>query len=135
MTMPYVNQKQMSMLDKLMVRHFKISVMMMMENAGYRLAEFIRDRLPNKRHVLICCGKGNNGGDGIAAARHLHNFGYQPKIFLITRRINDEPKMHLDIAKKLKIPIFTSLEELKEELAKADIRLSYRIQSKGRTER
>lgn len=121
MTIPYVNLNQISKLDELMVHHFNIPVVMMMENAGYRMAEFIRKKFPEKKNILICVGKGNNGGDGIAAARHLLNFGYNPKLFLITKQLKNEPKMHLKIAKKLNVPFFSSLQRLKNELKKTDV--------------
>ncbi|KAI9222411.1 YjeF N-terminal domain-containing protein [Blastocladiella britannica] len=36
--------------------------------------------LANNR-VLVCCGPGNNGGDGLVAARHLVHFGYQASVY------------------------------------------------------
>jgi len=121
MQVPYINHKQISKLDDLMVNYFNIPVVMMMENAGYRMAEFIRKQFPTKKRILLVCGKGNNGGDGIAAARHLLNFGYEPTIFLITKKISKEPLIHLKIAKKLQIPMITTTKELRKEIVKQDI--------------
>jgi len=43
----------------------------LMEAAGTGSAHTVLQRYPETRHVLIFCGKGNNGGDGMVAARHL----------------------------------------------------------------
>ena len=43
----------------------------LMEAAGTGIAHVVLQRYPNTRHVLIFCGKGNNGGDGMVTARHL----------------------------------------------------------------
>jgi hydroxyethylthiazole kinase-like uncharacterized protein yjeF len=122
MHIPYVSREQITKLDELMVNHFKIPVVMMMENAGYRMAEFIRKEFASKKKILFCIGKGNNGGDGIAAARHLLNFGFSPTLSLITEELKkNEPKKHLEIAHVLGIPIFTSLERLPKEIEETDV--------------
>lgn len=51
--------------------------------AGLSVAQAIQKTYSTQKHprVLVCCGPGNNGGDGLVAARHLFHFGYQPSIF------------------------------------------------------
>lgn len=54
------------------------STRQLMELAGLSCATSLAEQYPRARHprVLIVCGPGNNGGDGLVAARHLHHFGY-----------------------------------------------------------
>lgn len=39
--------------------------------------------------ILVACGPGNNGGDGLVAARHLRHYGYQPTIYYPKRSKNE----------------------------------------------
>ncbi len=53
----------------------------LMENAGRGAAEVLL-RLGVRGPVLVCCGKGNNGGDGLVAARHLAAWGVDVRVLL-----------------------------------------------------
>jgi NAD(P)H-hydrate epimerase len=46
----------------------------LMENAGMRVVEFLAERFAplEAQHILVLCGKGNNGGDGLVIARQIH---------------------------------------------------------------
>lgn len=56
-------------MDRLAGERFGIGVDWLMEAAGWQLARHCRGR------TSVLCGRGNNGGDGLAAARHLHRWG------------------------------------------------------------
>lgn len=52
-------------------RHLGLRTIMLMENAGAAVAKHVRERHPAAASVGVLCGRGNNGGDGFVAARHL----------------------------------------------------------------
>ncbi len=83
---PYLSLEEMIEVDRLMVDHFGIKLVQMMENAGRHLAELARDRFlerdPRGKKVLILAGSGGNGGGAMASARNLHNWGAQVNLFL-----------------------------------------------------
>ena len=54
-----------------------------MEAAGSRVAEFVAYEFPAAQRILVLCGKGNNGGDGLVAARHLNANSKQVRIVLL----------------------------------------------------
>ena len=67
MNIPTISKKDMTKLDQLMVEKYKIGIIQMMELAGFNTAELSRRILKrvSKKHIVILCGKGNNGGDGL----------------------------------------------------------------------
>lgn len=70
--------------DRLTTERYGIPSLTLMENAGRSVAEFIRDRFPllQQRRVVVLGGKGNNGGDGFVAARHLREMGANVSVYL-----------------------------------------------------
>lgn len=82
---PALTTKQMVEVDRLMIVVYGISLIQMMENAGCNLAALTRNRLDGHiigRQIAVVCGAGNNGGGGLAAARHLSNWGAAISVFL-----------------------------------------------------
>lgn len=63
----------------------------LMENAGKAVAEEVRKNLKYiaKQHILFLIGPGNNGGDGLVAARHLHDWGAEVSLWLAAPRPAD----------------------------------------------
>lgn len=58
--------------DRAAIEHYGMPGLVLMENAGRNAAELLR-QLGIQGPVYICCGKGNNAGDGFVIARHLEN--------------------------------------------------------------
>lgn len=68
----------------------------MMENAGRAIAEEIRDRLTIQgMKMLVLTGPGNNGGDGLVAARHLHDWGAEARLYLWKRKLKGDQNFQL----------------------------------------
>lgn len=53
----------------------------LMENAGRGIADILLEENP-KGKVVVCCGRGNNGGDGFVIARHLNAAGVDVTVLL-----------------------------------------------------
>ncbi|MBS3947937.1 MAG: NAD(P)H-hydrate dehydratase [Dethiobacter sp.] len=68
--MDVVTAAEMRLLDERATVEFGIPGIVLMENAGLRVAEAVR-HLWRCRRVTVLAGRGNNGGDGLVAARHL----------------------------------------------------------------
>jgi len=78
-----LSRAQVRKIDELAVQRFKIPGVVLMENAAHAAADVAWSMLTGRHGmVLILCGGGNNGGDGLAVARHLHNRGLDIRIAL-----------------------------------------------------
>jgi NAD(P)H-hydrate epimerase len=128
--MKLVTSEEMRRIDKKAIEEIGIPSIVLMENAGLKVADAIERKYgPLKgRYVYIFAGSGNNGGDGMVVARHLFNQKVKAKIFLLAEKknIKGDAATNLAITEKMGIPMreITSpafVESLEKELAKADI--------------
>ena len=81
--MKIVSAAEMREIDRITTEKYGVPSLTLMENAGKAVADYVLAHYANARNITVLCGKGNNGGDGFVAARHLHQSGKQVRILLL----------------------------------------------------
>ncbi len=79
---PLPDAEQQRAIDRWAIDECGIPGIELMERAGAGLAELVRARAP-EGPVAVVCGKGNNGGDGLVAARLLRDSGREVEVLLL----------------------------------------------------
>src|SRR5690349_6702516 len=106
--MRYLSRQQAQLIDRLSLERYHIPTIVLMENAARAAADLICDVLHHNclGQVLLLCGPGNNGGDALALARHLHNRGAEPHILLTAdpARYKGEALTNFRITQAMNIP-------------------------------
>jgi len=97
---PTLTSAQVKQVDALAQERFGISVDWLMEAAGWQVARFVRER------AAVICGVGNNAGDGLAAARHLHRWGRLVRVCCVdVTRLRGPAARELEALGKLGIEV------------------------------
>ena len=114
----YLNQTEAINVDKELFEKYKFSVDQLMELAGQSCAIAIAQAYPlnadGENNVLVCCGPGNNGGDGLVCARHLKIFGYSPELYYPKRTNNTLYQNLLHQCQENDIPILEAVANIKD---------------------
>lgn len=106
-----LNREQSRRVDVLAVEKYGMTGLVLMENAGRGAASFIATLRsgpqPKGGPVSICCGKGNNGGDGFVVARHLdiRRVPVQILLFCNPAKLTGDAAANYEIARRADIPI------------------------------
>ncbi|MFW6264743.1 MAG: NAD(P)H-hydrate dehydratase [Bacillota bacterium] len=112
--------------------------LLLMESAGRAVAEKLRFSEQEHSHddcscsenkkVLVFAGKGNNGGDGLVAARYLDIWGYDVKVILLARveDLNESPAINYNLCKVRNIDLICiekekDIEKIDNYIKKAEI--------------
>jgi NAD(P)H-hydrate epimerase len=92
--MKALTASEMREVDRLTTERLKISGAQLMEAAGKHVADAVLRLCPPEagKRIVVLCGKGNNGGDGLVCARYLKNAGRAPRVWFF----GPEPKPGTD---------------------------------------
>ncbi len=124
---PLLTAHAMQQADHRTIEAFGIPGFTLMETAGRETVRVMTARYGpwTNQHILILCGKGNNGGDGLVVARVLYGLGAYVRVVSLTSKTNTTPdtarNLHLltqlaeaDTENRLHIEPFKSLDQLTE---------------------
>jgi NAD(P)H-hydrate epimerase len=81
--LPVLDNDSMREADRHTIEDLGVPGLVLMENAATGVVDALRESFPDASSVLILCGPGNNGGDGLAAARHLANGGHVVQLVVL----------------------------------------------------
>ncbi len=100
---PLYSTKQIRKIDEYAINKLGLPGIVLMENASREIFEKIISSFVFNS-IGFVCGKGNNGGDGFAAARHFVNLGYKVKVIYLGNQNEMTPdcRMNFSVLKKMK---------------------------------
>src|SRR5947207_4232278 len=84
--MKILTAQQMQSIDARATQRCGIPSLVLMENAALAVVDAIFEHYRDCERAAIFCGTGQNGGDGLAVARHLENRGVVPVVFIVGQR-------------------------------------------------
>jgi NAD(P)H-hydrate epimerase len=115
--MKVVTAAEMREIDRAAIKTYGIPGLVLMERAGMAVAEKAMEIFPGKR-FLVLCGGGNNGGDGLVAARGIYNHGLRVKALVFSKQESLSPdcKIQYHLAMKSGVDI-----EFRKSLTRADL--------------
>lgn len=97
-------------LDKRCYEEFFLNEEILMEHAASGMAEYIRNNFSKRSKIVIVCGSGNNGADGIALARLLH-VDYEVSIFYVKEPSSDMARLQHKRALSIGVKKTSEIEE------------------------
>ena len=111
-----VNSREMRQYDKNTSEVFGMSSLLLMEQAALAACEEIEKSAQKEKTILIVCGTGNNGGDGLAIARILYLRGYSVEVVLLgdKNKATEQNKKQQEILKAYQISVHKAIPSEKE---------------------
>lgn len=111
--MKYLSREAVRQVDQLAMDQLGIPGLLLMENAARGVCQQIQNSGPWRR-IVIACGHGNNGGDGLAIARLLAAEGQAAEVLLIRagRKLSADAQANLDFLVRSGLPVQEAVNEV-----------------------
>jgi NAD(P)H-hydrate epimerase len=108
--LPAISREQVRDIDRRAIE-FGLPGRVLMENAGRGIADLLIERGVHGP-VVLCCGRGNNGGDGFVTARHLEAAGVDVEVLLFTDplELTGDAASNLAVLRRAQTPLTTALD-------------------------
>lgn len=124
-------------IDDITIREFQVDVLALMENAGRATAELAKrmlGRTVTGKRVACLVGGGNNGGDGMVAARHLANWGANVEVIVgITKdRMKSAPMAQIRILETMGVRTLLTYDAIGENDLLIDALIGYGLEDRPR---
>jgi NAD(P)H-hydrate epimerase len=112
--LPIYNALQLKAWDQYTIRHQGVESIDLMERAATQFVDWFVEKFQNPYSVIIFCGNGNNGGDGLAIARMLYSRSYKVSVVLVNVSETDSRDYQINLEKlsSLGVSVIPSEEEL-----------------------
>lgn len=123
--MKVVTPEVMRSVDSRAIDDLGVPGLSLMENAGRSIAEWVLDYLPKIDLAVVLAGRGNNGGDGLVAARYLSEAGREVWVILLKngKELTPDCQANLDqIPENIEVTVIDNDKDLKSTLKKLDER-------------
>ncbi len=123
---PVLDNAGMREADRITIDELGVPSLVLMELAASSVTDVILERFPGSPRVLVACGPGNNGGDGLAVARQLRCRGWEVEVALLADQaaLKGDAARQLGMARGFGVPIVDCsgvLDRLQDLLAGCDV--------------
>lgn len=104
---PVLDNQRMREADRHTIEDLGVPSIVLMENAAAGVVEALREAFPDARDVVVVCGRGNNGGDGLAIARQLAIGGHDVTAVVVADpdTLSGDPALELELGRRFEIPL------------------------------
>jgi hydroxyethylthiazole kinase-like uncharacterized protein yjeF len=127
--MKILTAAQMQDVDRATTERYGVPSLTLMENAGRNVVRFLHQVFSplEAQEIVILCGRGNNGGDGMVVARMLRELGVKPSVLLLAdpERLRGDAEVNYkrlaESGLPLTVPDHASWEENKSKLGNASL--------------